>query len=542
MQRYSSKASFADSTTSSCITKANHTHVIIQTNADNKSDSKYIVLPVKNLVNFGRPLKSNDLVTYKIDLKCRGTNRGKILLFGSEEDCAQQVQIFSTVGDENDASICDRDETNNPSELQENEQELNNHADDEDSHQPQSTTKYDLNKHKSNKNQNIRKIKTAKPLNKILLSKNNNSTTKAGSHSIEKVPKQTSVQRATTASILTTKIPASQPDKNQKTLDHMLKKVIVGTSSTCNSIITIGTSTKTPSTISSNKCTPKNVRTQQGSLTSLQKLTTNSNKKRKLSHEGDTCSNGDDQHKDDNDKHQMDIDLVEEDEEYFVKEFNKQKVEHEALSKKYNKLLFAYRRLKKKSLPIPGDEGRQWLIHVVKILSPHSPGLNTDKIARALKIKKSSLLTSCIRETATNTTRQVIKLLYTPAQLAKGHGNVVSRQKRKLIKAFVEQEHGLIEHRPFCEAINGVFRSYAHKLKKQMLLINGENSNLIEGQQGESPTNDVNDEEGSHSSNYEQQQQEEEEDDEEEGVDEDDGEEEEDIDDEELTDDENDKF
>ncbi|CAF3897522.1 unnamed protein product [Rotaria sp. Silwood1] len=477
MQRYSSKASFADSTTSSCITKANHTHVIMQTNADNNSDSKYIVLPVKNLVNFGRPLKSNDLVTYKIDLKCRGTNRGKILLFGSEEDCAQQVQIFSTIGDENDASICDRDETNNPSELQENEQELNNHADDEDFHQRQSTTKQDLSKHESNKNQNIRKIKTAKPLNKKLLNKNNNSTTKAGSHSIEKVPKQTSVQRATTASMLTMKIPASQPDKNQKTLDHMLKKVIVGTSSTCNSTITIGTSTKTPSTINSNKCTPKNIRTQQGSLTSLQTLTTNSNKKRKLSHEA-----------------------------------------------------------------IPGDEGRQWLIHVVKILSPHSPGLNTDKIARALKIKKSSLLTSCIRETATNTTRQVIKLLYTPAQLAKGHGNVVSRQKRKLIKAFVEQEHGSIEHRPFCEAINGVFRSYAHKLKKQMSLINGENSNLIEGQQGESPMNNINDEEGSRSSNCEQQQQQEEKDDEEEGVDEDNDDEEEDFDDEELTDDENDKF
>ncbi|CAF1359047.1 unnamed protein product [Rotaria sp. Silwood1] len=508
MQRYSSKASFADSTTSSCITKANHTHVIMQTNADNNSDSKYIVLPVKNLVNFGRPLKSNDLVTYKIDLKCRGTNRGKILLFGSEEDCAQQVQIFSTIGDENDASICDRDETNNPSELQENEQELNNHADDEDFHQRQSTTKQDLSKHESNKNQNI---------HKKLLNKNNNSTTKAGSHSIEKVPKQTSVQRATTASMLTMKIPASQPDKNQKTLDHMLKKVIVGTSSTCNSTITIGTSTKTPSTINSNKCTPKNIRTQQGSLTSLQTLTTNSNKKRKLSHEGDACSNGDDQHKDDNDKHQMDIDLVDEDEEYFVKEFNKKKT-------------------------IPGDEGRQWLIHVVKILSPHSPGLNTDKIARALKIKKSSLLTSCIRETATNTTRQVIKLLYTPAQLAKGHGNVVSRQKRKLIKAFVEQEHGSIEHRPFCEAINGVFRSYAHKLKKQMSLINGENSNLIEGQQGESPMNNINDEEGSRSSNCEQQQQQEEKDDEEEGVDEDNDDEEEDFDDEELTDDENDKF
>jgi hypothetical protein len=82
MQRYGSKISLADSTASSRITKTNHTHVIIQSDSDNKGVIKYLVLPIKNLVNFGRPLKTNDLVTYKVDLKGRGTNRGKIILFG----------------------------------------------------------------------------------------------------------------------------------------------------------------------------------------------------------------------------------------------------------------------------------------------------------------------------------------------------------------------------------------------------------------------------------------------------------------------------
>ena len=80
MERYGSNASLAGSASSRNI-KANHTHVIIQTNGD-KGVIKYIVLPTKNLFNFGRPLKINDLITYKIDLKCRGTNRGKIILFG----------------------------------------------------------------------------------------------------------------------------------------------------------------------------------------------------------------------------------------------------------------------------------------------------------------------------------------------------------------------------------------------------------------------------------------------------------------------------
>ena len=83
MQKYPSKSSLADSTTSSRATKASHTHVIIQTDNGDKDHMKYILLPMKYLLHFGRPLKTNNIVTYKLDLRSRGTNRGKIVLFGA---------------------------------------------------------------------------------------------------------------------------------------------------------------------------------------------------------------------------------------------------------------------------------------------------------------------------------------------------------------------------------------------------------------------------------------------------------------------------
>lgn len=83
MQQDASRISFGDTTTSTNITKTNHTHAIIQNDGRNKGVMKYVLLPVTNLVDFGRPLKTNDIVTYKLDRKSRGTNRGKIVLFGA---------------------------------------------------------------------------------------------------------------------------------------------------------------------------------------------------------------------------------------------------------------------------------------------------------------------------------------------------------------------------------------------------------------------------------------------------------------------------
>ena len=81
MQRYGSKASLAGSTTSR-INGTIPTHVIMQSDGNSRGVIQYSVLSMDNLVNFGRPPKINDFVTYKTDLRSRGTSRGKIILFG----------------------------------------------------------------------------------------------------------------------------------------------------------------------------------------------------------------------------------------------------------------------------------------------------------------------------------------------------------------------------------------------------------------------------------------------------------------------------
>ena len=83
---------------------------------------------------------------------------------------------------------------------------------------------------------------------------------------------------------------------------------------------------------------------------------------------------------------------------------------------------------------MPCDVGRKWLSSISKLVNPKQSQSNTDFIARELGIEKSSLLTSCIRDTASNTTRQVIKLLYSPVELENGRGTDVSDQQRKLIR------------------------------------------------------------------------------------------------------------
>lgn len=63
MQRYPSKISLAETSASSRMTNASHTRVIIQTDGSGKDIMKYILLPIKNLLAFCRPLTINDLVT-----------------------------------------------------------------------------------------------------------------------------------------------------------------------------------------------------------------------------------------------------------------------------------------------------------------------------------------------------------------------------------------------------------------------------------------------------------------------------------------------
>ncbi|CAF1372821.1 unnamed protein product [Rotaria sp. Silwood1] len=149
----------------------------------------------------------------------------------------------------------------------------------------------------------------------------------------------------------------------------------------------------------------------------------------------------DDNDEEHNDTCQMDIDPLERDEEYFLNQYNKLKLENRILERKYNKLVVVYRRLKKNSLSMLGDDGRNWLIQIGKQLAPKSSGLNTDSTAEKLGIKKSSSFTSCIRNSPSNTTRQIIKLLYSSVELRKDRSKDVTVEKRKLIRGEISRKY-----------------------------------------------------------------------------------------------------
>ena len=80
---------------------------------------------------------------------------------------------------------------------------------------------------------------------------------------------------------------------------------------------------------------------------------------------------------------------------------------------------------------------------------------------------------------------------------------------------FVEKEHGVIENRPFKEAINGVFRSHAHSDRKKMKTTAVNNLNKTSNQADGSSILCTMDTERSGSLEYDNNEEEDEEEDEE---------------------------
>ncbi|CAM2726227.1 unnamed protein product [Rotaria socialis] len=67
-----------------------HTHAIIQ----KEKDKKIILVPLHSFINFGKVVKVHETATYKSDKDSRKTERGKVLLFGTEELCVDQLQVL----------------------------------------------------------------------------------------------------------------------------------------------------------------------------------------------------------------------------------------------------------------------------------------------------------------------------------------------------------------------------------------------------------------------------------------------------------------
>ncbi|CAF2833266.1 unnamed protein product [Rotaria sp. Silwood2] len=75
-----------------------HTHAIVQREKDNK----VILVPLDCFINFGKTVKVNETATYRSTTDSRKSERGKVLLFGSEDLCVEQLQIIEEENIEED--------------------------------------------------------------------------------------------------------------------------------------------------------------------------------------------------------------------------------------------------------------------------------------------------------------------------------------------------------------------------------------------------------------------------------------------------------
>lgn len=83
---------------------------------------------------------------------------------------------------------------------------------------------------------------------------------------------------------------------------------------------------------------------------------------------------------------------------------------------------------------MPCEAVRSWIVHMGKRFGPKELKTPIDTIASSLGIKKISVLNACIRDTPTNTTKQIIKTMYTPSELVAKRGADVTHRQRRLIR------------------------------------------------------------------------------------------------------------
>lgn len=136
---------------------------------------------------------------------------------------------------------------------------------------------------------------------------------------------------------------------------------------------------------------------------------------------------------------------------------------------------------------MPDASSRSWFIKVSQMFSNKSSETDILNYASKLGISDPDDLLGCLQDTSSNTARQIIRLLYSPVQLATMSGTEVPIGTRQLIRGvyggfkpffnfdsilcidFCELHRGPISSRKFNEAINGVFRAKKHIYSKSSI-------------------------------------------------------------------------
>ncbi|CAF2137342.1 unnamed protein product [Rotaria magnacalcarata] len=447
MQRYESKGSITSVTSLSRggEKKIPPTHMIVQRDNDNQ----LVLLPLTHLVNGSvTRIKVNSTVTFKSDLTNREQERGRVIILGSKEVCMEQLQVFEMVADIGSQNIIDNDNG------------------------------------KVNKNQEHEKTRKVIVLNEIsfwYLEKQFATSFDGYKHvssGLVAKPSTSSIKQVTNIvkekHNIKSKYLSLDDDMNGLSSNEDEEVCVSSNDSSTNNILSnelvSNSATVVPKTKITNSSTNDvhiDYQDEPTRSTKSKIIISSQSRNNKNSSESNTTtldSSSFEQEEQVQDMNDADIVCRYE---FLSKKCNKLSKENAELQLECDRLTTENQVLKRTTMPIPDAAGRQWIINMGQFFSRKVPGSNIAKYATALGIDDPRDQIACIEDTTSNTTRQVIRLLYSSDKLLTMSGTEVPQSRRSAIRAFAESQKGPISKHKFNEAINGVFRSKKNEFKNQ---------------------------------------------------------------------------
>ncbi|CAF4615852.1 unnamed protein product [Rotaria socialis] len=434
-----------------------HTHAIIQ----KEKDKKIILVPLHSFINFGKVVKVHETATYKSDKDSRKTERGKVLLFGTEELCVDQLQVLQEdVINENQPP--EKQHDSNPIETSSKKGSSsttsNKSSNDRSNHQLQNKSKERcaLNelskpKHHSQINENYNRVNALPPMN---------------------------INTASTIAIL--------PKRKEKSVSEVQRKLFGDdtnmNSKHCYSFEEEGsdeieehltTATATTTTKKSKKCLTEDSSLKQ--ISNINYKRTTSNKKSPsiipsspiqnpvaVNHADNNQDNSTEQNKD-----ETNDDTMDERGSFSFKEFKRLQKENINLRQQKTSLENQVNFMKKNYIPMPDINSRSWIVRLAKLFTQQLSANDIATHARHIGISNPKKLLNCIQNRGTHTAREIVRLICSQETLLTKSGKEgVSEEKRQAIRDFVELQHGPIPDHQFNEAIDGVFRQEKLKMRK----------------------------------------------------------------------------
>ncbi|CAF3400920.1 unnamed protein product [Rotaria socialis] len=450
----SSIHSQSDSSIANVQCSAEHTHAIVQRQKDNK----VVLIPLERFVNFGKTVKVNEIATYKEKEDSRKADRGKVLIFGTEELCVEQLQVLmEEIGNENEE----------PSTISANAISSSSSTTAKDT----SNKKRFLNMTNESCNKKKKVNNQSGMSNQLLTSKNKSQSSKAdrrfdsrSSISINVTPVVTKTSRKTKDQVKRKLFTDSNrcsvhDDSHGEVFGNFLEDIheihdIGKENQPPND--TVGDESYSKSTndnhYQSDPKTPANIAS---SIQSDAEEIFNSPEDDK-----NTSSSLSDISADleDVDSDQVKTILLKK----YIKTYKKYQQE------KHNTTILRAKvdYYKKNYVPMPDARARAWFSRVAKVLNRNLSANDILEHSKRIGFSNPNLLLGCIGDNGTETTRKIIRNMYSKEVLLTKVGNEAVSKERH----FVEVHHGLIADHPFNESINGVFRqakSYSKKSKEK---------------------------------------------------------------------------